>query len=215
MSTAYRPYRGQRVLDLTICTLLAFPTFMLCLVCAAAVKATSRGPVFFRQERIGLGGHPFEIVKFRTMVDDDNPIVLDPSRITAVGRLLRHLSLDELPQFINVWRGEMSIVGPRPTLRYQVERYSEEQRLRLCVRPGLTGLAQVKGRKSLTWAERIEYDIEYVRSQSLLGDLRILATTLTILFTGAGGDGEVVGPAPHAAAGTTPPPEVFQPPAAP
>ena len=123
---------------------------MLGAVCAVAVRLTSPGPVLFRQERIGMGGEPFEMVKFRSMRHGVNPIFPDADRITRVGRLLRRTSLDELPNLINVARGEMSIVGPRPTLAYQVERYDDRQRNRLAVRPGLTGLAQVNGRNALS-----------------------------------------------------------------
>ena len=126
---------------------------------ALAIRLTSRGPVLFRQERVGKGGEPFEVVKFRTMVhlDEPNPLIPDPDRITRVGAFLRRFSLDELPQLLNVARGEMSIVGPRPTLAYQVERYSDRERQRLRVRPGLTGLAQVNGRNAIAWSERIEH----------------------------------------------------------
>src|SRR5690606_9205639 len=151
-------------------------------VCVVAIRLTSKGPVFFRQERIGLGGRPFTVWKFRTMVVGDNPAIPDPDRITAVGRLLRRWSLDELPQLINVARGEMSIVGPRPTLAYQVERYDEEQRRRLAVPPGLTGLAQVEGRNELPWPERIRLDVQYVERASPALDLRILARTLPSLL---------------------------------
>ena len=159
------------------------------LICAAAVKATSRGPVFFRQERIGMAGTPFRVWKFRTMVDGDNPIFPDATRITSAGRVLRRLSLDELPQLINVATGEMSVVGPRPTLPYQVERYDDHQRLRLAVRPGLTGLAQISGRNSLSWSDRIEFDVTYVETQSVREDLRILARTARTLLSGEGLEG--------------------------
>src|SRR4029077_13577811 len=121
-----------------------------------------------------MDGEPFELLKFRTMVAGDNPIFPDATRITSAGRLLRRFSLDELPQLLNVARGDMSLVGPRPTLAYQVDRYTERQRVRLSVRPGLTGLAQVRGRNLLSWSERIEYDVEYVRTQSIAVDVRII-----------------------------------------
>jgi len=127
--------------------------------------------------------------KFRSMLVGDNPVIPDASRITAVGAWLRRLSLDELPQLINVARGEMSVVGPRPTLPYQVERYDDRQRLRLAVRPGLTGLAQVRGRNALPWAERIEHDLAYVQTQSVRLDLRILAATASVVLTGEGAEG--------------------------
>jgi lipopolysaccharide/colanic/teichoic acid biosynthesis glycosyltransferase len=158
-------------------------------VCAAAVLLTSRGPVLFRQQRVGKNGVAFEVLKFRTMIHGDNPIVPDPSRITSVGRVLRRLSLDELPQLINVARGEMSIVGPRPTLAYQVERYDERQRGRLAVRPGLTGLAQIRGRNTLSWTQRIEHDLEYIERQSLWLDARIIGGTALMLLRADGVEG--------------------------
>lgn len=189
MSETFTPYRGKRALDLVIVALVSLPALVVGLLCALAVKATSRGPVFFLQERVGMGGRPFTVYKFRTMVAGDNPIFPDATRVTSAGKWLRRFSLDELPQLINVWRGEMSIVGPRPTLAYQVERYSERQRHRLDVRPGLTGLAQVNGRNALAWDDRIELDLEYVRTQSLLVDLRIIARTVRVMLSGEGAEG--------------------------
>ncbi len=184
-----RPYPGKRFFDLCVLALVALPAWFVGAACALAVGLTSRGPVFFRQERIGMDGVPFRVWKFRTMVHGDNPMMPDPDRITAVGAVLRRLSLDELPQLLNVASGEMSIVGPRPTVAYQVERYDDHQRRRLAVRPGLTGLAQVSGRNSLPWAERIEYDIDYVETQSPLTDLRLLARTVSTILTGDGVEG--------------------------
>ncbi len=183
------PYRGQRLLDLAVVMLVAVPVVSVGVVCALAVKATSRGPVFFRQDRVGLGGRRFEVVKFRTMLVGVNPLIPDASRITLAGRVLRRLSLDELPQLINVVAGHMSVVGPRPTLAYQVERYDQRQMGRLCVRPGLTGLAQVRGRNSLSWAQRIDYDLEYVQTRSLWLDVRIIAATPGQLLGGSGVEG--------------------------
>lgn len=183
------PYAGKRCVDLVVLAAVAVPALIVALVCGLAVKITSRGPVFFRQQRVGLNGVPFDVVKFRTMLVGDNPLFPDASRITSAGRWLRRFSLDELPQLINVARGEMSIVGPRPTLAYQVERYTPRQRARLAVRPGLTGLAQVSGRNALDWPTRIEYDIEYVQRQSLLCDMRIIARTLAAVVSGEGTDG--------------------------
>jgi len=182
-------YKGKRLVDWTILLGLAPPALVTGLFCAAAVKLGSRGPIFFRQERIGLHGKSFRIFKFRTMIDADNPLFPDPSRITKVGAVLRRLSLDELPQLINVARGEMSIVGPRPTLRYQVERYTDRQRQRLAIRPGVTGLAQVRGRNEVPWAERIEMDLEYVAKQSIWMDLKILILSLTVVVGGGGVEG--------------------------
>lgn len=174
--------------------LAAIPATLVGAVCAIAIKRTSPGPVFFRQERAGLHGHVFRVVKFRTMVDDPdgNPLFPDDDRITSAGRWLRRLSLDELPQLVNVVVGDMSIVGPRPTLPYQVERYTPEQRRRLDVRPGLTGLAQIKGRNSILWAERIEHDLEYVDRQSLLYDLWLVLRTVPAVLGGSGIEGHPV-----------------------
>jgi lipopolysaccharide/colanic/teichoic acid biosynthesis glycosyltransferase len=159
-------------------------------VAALAVKLEDGGPVLYRQTRVGRDGADFELLKLRTMVQDAERLGAgyavnegDP-RITRVGRILRRLSLDELPQLWNVVRGDMSVIGPRPTLRYQVERYTERQRRRLEVRPGITGWAQVQGRASLPWEERIELDVWYVEHRSPWVDLRILARTPLALFRG-------------------------------
>jgi sugar transferase EpsL len=173
-----RTYPLKRALDVAVLVVLAVPVLLVAGACAAAVKLTSRGPVLFRQERIGSGERPFELLKFRTMVDrPDNPLFPDDDRITSAGRWLRRTSLDELPQLWNVVRGEMSIVGPRPTMPYQLELFDERQRGRYRVVPGLTGLAQVRGRNAITWTERVEHDLEYVRRISLRLDLWILLRT--------------------------------------
>ena len=157
---------------------------------ALAVKLEDGGPVLYRQTRVGRNGVDFDLLKLRTMVVGAETMGAglsvdrgDP-RITGTGRLLRKLSLDELPQLWNVVRGEMSVIGPRPTLRYQVEQYDERQRHRLDVKPGITGWAQVNGRASLPWADRIELDVWYVEHRSPLLDLRILARTPVALFRG-------------------------------
>lgn len=186
---AARPYRLQRVLDwavLVACAPLLVPAG---LMIGLAVALTSRGPVLFMQERVGLNGERFEVYKFRSMVDGDNPLVPDPTRITRVGAVLRRWSLDELPQLLNVVKGQMSVVGPRPTVPSQVERYTQEQAERLTVRPGLTGLAQVSGRNSLAWADRIELDLVYVESRSLRRDAGILARTVSTVVSGEGAEG--------------------------
>jgi lipopolysaccharide/colanic/teichoic acid biosynthesis glycosyltransferase len=185
------PYRGKRLLDLVLLALVAVPAGAVGILCAIAARLTSRGPVFFRQERIGLNGRPFRVFKFRTMqpTAEQRSLFPDPELITPAGRWLRRFSLDELPQLINVARGEMSIVGPRPTLPYQVERYTERQRRRLSVRPGLTGIAQVRGRNAVAWAERIEHDLEYVDGQSVKLDLTILLHTARALLSGPGVEG--------------------------
>jgi lipopolysaccharide/colanic/teichoic acid biosynthesis glycosyltransferase len=157
---------------------------------AIAIKLEDGGPVLYRQERVGKDGVDFELLKLRTMVVDAEgqgagyAVDRGDPRITGVGRVLRKLSLDELPQLWNVVRGEMSVIGPRPTLRYQVERYDERQRRRLEVKPGLTGWAQIHGRATLPWAERIELDVWYVEHRTPRLDLRILARTPLALFGG-------------------------------
>jgi lipopolysaccharide/colanic/teichoic acid biosynthesis glycosyltransferase len=157
---------------------------------ALVVKLEDGGPVLYRQMRVGRDGADFELLKLRTMVVGAETmgaglaVNRDDARITRAGRLLRKLSLDELPQLWNVVRGEMSVIGPRPTLRYQVEQYDERQRHRLDVKPGITGWAQVNGRAVLPWAERIELDVWYVEHRSPLLDLRILARTPAALFSG-------------------------------
>jgi lipopolysaccharide/colanic/teichoic acid biosynthesis glycosyltransferase len=157
---------------------------------ALAVKLEDGGPVFYRQTRVGKDGSDFELLKLRTMVVGAEKlgagyaVAKGDSRITRVGGLLRRLSIDELPQLWNVLRGEMSLIGPRPTLRYQVERYDAQQRRRLDVRPGLTGWAQIHGRAELPWEKRIELDVWYVDHRSPLLDLKILARTPFALFRG-------------------------------
>jgi lipopolysaccharide/colanic/teichoic acid biosynthesis glycosyltransferase len=157
---------------------------------ALAVKLEDGGPVLFRQTRVGKDGSDFELLKLRTMVVGAETmgaglaVNRGDARITRSGSLLRKLSLDELPQLWNVVRGEMSVIGPRPTLRYQVEQYDERQRHRLDVKPGITGWAQINGRAELPWAERIELDVWYVEHRSPLLDLRILGRTPLALFRG-------------------------------
>ena len=157
---------------------------------ALATKLEDRGPVFYRQTRVGKDGEDFEVLKLRSMVVGAESLgagyAVDEgdARITRVGRIVRRTSIDELPQLWNVLRGDMSIIGPRPTLRYQVEQYDEHQRRRLDVRPGLAGWAQVHGRASLPWAERIELDVWYVDHRSLRVDIGILLRTPLALFRG-------------------------------
>ena len=157
---------------------------------ALAVKLEDGGPVLFRQTRVGKNGKDFELVKLRSMtvgaehVGAGFAVDRGDARITRVGRLLRRTSVDELPQLWNVLRGDMSVIGPRPTLRYQVDRYTDRQRRRLEVRPGLTGWAQVNGRATLAWADRIELDVWYVEHRSPLVDLKILVRTPLALFGG-------------------------------
>ncbi len=155
---------------------------------AIAIRLETPGPIVLRQPRVGRAGREFGMFKFRTMVD--NAHTMGPGwlvsegdpRITRVGKFLRRWSLDELPQLVNVLRGDMAVVGPRPTLRYQVEQYTPFQRRRLEVRPGITGWAQVRGRNELTWPEKIEFDVWYVDNRSLRLDAEILARTLPVLL---------------------------------
>jgi lipopolysaccharide/colanic/teichoic acid biosynthesis glycosyltransferase len=162
------------------------------LVAAVAIKLESRGPAIYRQRRAGKDGRPFDLYKLRTMhlgadpVGVGTPVLPGDPRVTRVGHLLRRLSLDELPNLLNVLRGEMAIVGPRPTLPAQVELYSERQLRRLEVKPGLTGWAQVNGRAGIPWAERIELDVWYVDHRSPALDARILARTARLLLSGHG-----------------------------
>ena len=182
----------SRGLDLLIAGLGTLISAPLVAVLALAVRLESRGDPIYRQVRIGLDGSTFEIYKLRTMVSGAEfqgaglAIAQGDARITRVGAFLRRTSLDELPNLWNVLRGEMAIVGPRPTVPSQVERYTERQRGRLAVRPGLTGWAQVNGRATLPWPERIELDLWYVAHRSLALDLRILVRTVRMVLTGSG-----------------------------
>jgi lipopolysaccharide/colanic/teichoic acid biosynthesis glycosyltransferase len=182
----------SRALDIALAALLLAVTSPLFALAALAIRLESRGPVFYRQLRVGRGGEQFQLWKLRTMVPGAEAMgagiyVLEgDSRITRVGRLLRRFSLDELPNLVNVLRGEMAIVGPRPTVQEQVDRYTERQLRRLEVKPGITGWAQINGRTSLPWPERIELDVWYVEHRSLRLDLRILARTARMLATGHG-----------------------------
>jgi len=183
---------ASRALDLLVASLALALAAPLLALTAILIKLESRGPVFYRQRRVGRGGEPFELWKLRTMVTGAESmgagiyVVEGDPRITRIGRLLRRLSLDELPNLINVLRGEMAIVGPRPTVQEQVDRYTERQRRRLEVKPGITGWAQVNGRTSLPWPDRIELDVWYVEHRSLRLDLRILGRTIRMLATGHG-----------------------------
>jgi lipopolysaccharide/colanic/teichoic acid biosynthesis glycosyltransferase len=181
-----------RALDLAIAGVLLAVCSPLLAAAAIAIRLESRGPAFYRQRRVGKDGVPFELWKLRTMVPGAEEMgagiyVLEgDARITRVGRVLRRLSLDELPNLVNVLKGDMAMVGPRPTIQEQVDRYTERQRRRLEVKPGITGWAQVNGRASLPWPERIELDIWYVEHRSRWVDLRILARTVKLLVTGQG-----------------------------
>ena len=180
----------NRALDITAALLGLTVASPLLAAGAIAIKLEDGGPVLFRQVRVGKDSADFELLKLRTMIEGAErtgagyAVEQGDSRITRVGRILRKTSIDELPQLWNVLRGEMSLIGPRPTLRYQVEKYDERQRQRLAVRPGLTGWAQVHGRATLSWAERIELDVWYVEHRSSRLDLRILLRTPMALFGG-------------------------------
>ena len=182
----------SRALDVVLTAVLLVVAAPLLALAALAIRLESRGPVFYRQRRVGRSGRPFELWKLRTMVPGAESMgagvyVLegDP-RITRVGRLLRRFSFDELPNLLNVLKGEMALVGPRPTVQEQVDRYTERQLRRLEVKPGITGWAQINGRTSLPWPERIELDVWYVEHRSLRLDLRILARTARMLASGRG-----------------------------
>lgn len=187
-----RQARAMRLLDLLIAgTVLVLSSPILALA-ALAVVLESRGGALYRQGRVGLRGHEFEVLKLRTMVSGAEhmgaglAVEQGDARITRVGAFLRRTSIDELPNLVNVLRGEMAIVGPRPTVRSQVEAYTDRQLGRLAVRPGITGLAQVSGRASLPWSERIEIDLRYIATRSLRLDLQIIVRTALTVFGGAG-----------------------------
>jgi lipopolysaccharide/colanic/teichoic acid biosynthesis glycosyltransferase len=181
--------RALDILTATVALVILSPVL---LVAAIAIKLGSRGPVIYRQRRVGLAGREFELLKLRTMVQGSDPVGVgkivarDDPRVTSAGRLLRRTSLDEIPNLVNVLRGEMAIVGPRPTIPAQVADYTPFQHRRHEVRPGLTGWAQVQGRAGIPWEERIELDVEYVDRRSFALDLRILAKTAWLLITGHG-----------------------------
>jgi lipopolysaccharide/colanic/teichoic acid biosynthesis glycosyltransferase len=180
----------NRAADVTLAGLGLVVVSPVLAVAALAVKVGDGGPVLYRQTRVGRDGADFELLKLRTMVvgaesmGSGAAVNRGDSRITRAGALLRRLSIDELPQLWNVVRGDMSVIGPRPTLRYQVDRYTERQRRRLDVKPGITGWAQIHGRATLPWDERIELDVWYVEHRSPPIDLKILLRTPLALFGG-------------------------------
>jgi lipopolysaccharide/colanic/teichoic acid biosynthesis glycosyltransferase len=181
----------RRVVDIVVSSLALFVSSPVLALAAFAIRLESPGGVIYRQGRVGLNGHPFDVIKLRTMVDGAEHIGaglavnVDDSRITRVGGLLRRTSLDELPNLLNVLRGEMSLIGPRPTLPIQVEQYTERQRGRLAIKPGITGWAQVNGRATLPWSERIELDLFYIEHRSLALDLKILWRTVAMVLGGS------------------------------
>ncbi len=181
-----------RALDLLIATVALVVLSPFLIAAAIAIRLGSRGPVVYRQRRVGRDGAPFEMWKLRTMVLGSDPVGVgtvvtreDP-RVTGAGRFLRRTSLDEVPNLVNVLRGEMAIVGPRPTIPAQVDDYTPFQNRRHEVLPGITGWAQVQGRAGIPWEERIELDVEYVDRRSFALDARILVKTLWLVVTGKG-----------------------------
>jgi lipopolysaccharide/colanic/teichoic acid biosynthesis glycosyltransferase len=181
-----------RVLDIVIAAVALVLLSPVLVLAAIAIRLGGGRPVLYRQRRIGRDGAEFELLKLRTMVPGSDPVgygtvvTRDDPRVTRPGRFLRRTSLDEIPNLINVLRGEMAIVGPRPTIPAQVDDYTPRQRRRHEVRPGLTGWAQVQGRAGIPWEERIEFDIEYVERRSFGLDLRILLKTAWLLVIGHG-----------------------------
>ena len=182
----------RRAVDLVVATSALVVASPFLALASIAIRLESRGGAIYRQRRVGLRGREFDVLKLRTMVDGAEHIgagllvAHGDARITRVGAVLRRTSLDELPNLWNVVRGEMSLVGPRPTVPSQVAAYDERQRGRLAVKPGLTGWAQVNGRTSLPWSERIELDLWYIEHRSLALDARILARTVPMLLHGGG-----------------------------
>jgi len=210
----YKPYYQtiKRITDLLLC-FLAVPFLLpVGLMVALAIRRDSQGPIFFEQERVGKGGRLFKIIKFRTMyydIDDGGHRTymreyingriqnngteqlfkpFKPSQVTRVGRILRKTSLDELPQLINVFKGEMSLVGPRPNVPWEVDAYKGWHIERLEVLPGITGLAQVKGRSGIAFDQIVRYDVEYIEKQSFMLDLQILWWTLSSVLAGNGAE---------------------------
>lgn len=182
----------RRGIDVVLGTLGLIAAAPLIAMTMVAIRLESRGHPIYRQRRVGKDGVPFDLLKLRTMVDGAEHIGAglainenDP-RVTRIGALLRRTSLDELPNLINVVRGELSFIGPRPTIPVQVAQYTDRQRGRLAIRPGITGWAQVNGRASLPWSERIELDLHYIEHRSLALDLRILWRTFAIVLGGSG-----------------------------
>jgi len=192
-------YAGKRLLDLTLVVLGSPVWAPLLLGVAIVVRLRLGSPVLFRQKRAGLHDRPFELLKFRTMTDARDPsgnLLPDDRRLTSFGRRLRATSLDELPELLNVLRGDMSLVGPRPLLVQYLPLYSDTHRRRHQVRPGITGLAQISGRNALSWSERFDMDVWYVEHASLRLDVTLLARTLRSVFdhTGINAPGEATMP---------------------
>ena len=188
----------KRALDVIASAVLLVLLSPVMLVIALAIRATMGAPVLFRQERPGIHAEPFTLLKFRTMRHTDccgvDAVCTDEERTTPLGRILRTTSLDELPELLNILRGDMSFVGPRPMLMEYVPLFSERQARRHEVRPGLTGLAQVSGRNALSWEERFELDVQYVDSVGLTTDLSIMLRTVGVVVSRYGASGAPVAP---------------------
>jgi lipopolysaccharide/colanic/teichoic acid biosynthesis glycosyltransferase len=180
----------RRTIDTLVCVVIGIVVAPAIALVALAIRLQMGSPVLFRQERAGLAGRTFTLVKFRTMRPPDYHGQEDVERIPALGRLMRSTGLDELPQLWNIVRGDMSIIGPRPALPQQAAHFSERQRGRLAVRPGLTGWAQVNGRNAISWTDRIELDLWYLRHRSLWLDLKVLALTTMRVIRPQGVRGE-------------------------
>ncbi len=182
----------SRALDVALAAAALVLASPLLALAALAIRLEGGGPVIYRQRRVGLHGEPFEMLKLRTMVPGSDPVGVgtvvtrNDARVTRVGRFLRRSSLDELPNLVNVLRGEMALVGPRPTIEAQVADYTPRQRRRHEVRPGITGWAQIQGRAGIDWDERIELDLYYVEHRSLALDLKILVRTVGLALSGKG-----------------------------
>lgn len=205
--------RAKRVLDIAFSLLILIPLSIVIAVFAILIRIDSKGPIFFRQKRVGKNGVQFDMFKLRSMyVDSDDSFhresikqymngaalndkvnadnlykLVDDPRVTRIGRFIRKFSIDELPQFINVFRGEMTLVGPRPPLPYEVEEYDSHHWIRLSGKPGLTGTWQVYGRSRVPFQKMVEMDIEYLSEQSILLDLKLIALTLPVMLKGRGG----------------------------
>src|SRR3989441_3677794 len=211
MNQSYQ--RTKRILDIIFTLLILIPLCIVIVIVAVLIRLDSAGPIFFRQKRVGQNGVEFNILKFRSMYVNSDDLrhreaitkymngqklgesingdlsykVVDDPRVTRVGRFLRKTSIDELPQFFNVLRGEMTLVGPRPPLPYEVERYSPRDLLRLSGKPGLTGTWQVYGRSRVPFQRMVDMDIEYLQQQSLQLDLNLIALTIPVMISGSGG----------------------------
>lgn len=178
----------KRVFDLFVALITLILLFPVLLIVVFFIKIESHGPLFYTQQRLGKNGDVFEILKFRSMTDEEREhnvqTLGNEAEVTKVGKVIRRFKIDELPQLLNVVKGDMSIVGPRPCLPNLIDSFNEDGRSRLLVRPGLTGLAQINGNIHLTWEERWKYDREYVEKMSLILDIKIILNTVVIVFLG-------------------------------